>query len=70
MGTPIKDLAARILEVTGSGSALHIVPARAAEVTCFTADVTRMRDLLGLEPPADPLMYLPEMVNGKVTAHG
>jgi UDP-glucose 4-epimerase len=69
-GTPIKDLASRILDVTGSGSSLNIAPARAAEVTCFTADVTRMRDLLGLEPPADPLMYLPEMLNGKVAAHG
>jgi len=40
---------------------LRVLPARAVEVTRFVADVTRMRALLGLEPPADPLADLPAL---------
>lgn len=58
VGTPIRELATRILAVTGSRSALRVAPARAAEVRHFVADVRRMKSLLGLEPPADPLTYL------------
>lgn len=59
VGTPIRDLASRILDLTGSHSTVRVEAARAAEVTRFVADVGRMRDLLGLTPPADPLEYLP-----------
>lgn len=61
-GTPILDLAARILALTGSNSALRIGPARGAEVMQFVADVGRMRSVLGLEPPGDPLEYLYRLV--------
>ena len=62
-GTRILDLAARILELTGSRAELAIHPARGAEVVRFVADITRMRDLLGVEPPADALDGLVELVD-------
>jgi nucleoside-diphosphate-sugar epimerase len=37
---------------------LDIQSARVVEVARFTADVTRMRQELELEPPADPLFAL------------
>jgi nucleoside-diphosphate-sugar epimerase len=62
-GTPILTLAERILGLVGSSSRLDLQPARSAEVARFTAQVTRMRDLLGLEPPADPLAGLTVLVD-------
>ncbi len=67
VGTPIRALAERILAVTHSDSPLNIVPARAAEVRRFVADVSRMRDLLGIQPPADPLSHLPAVVDAPLT---
>ncbi len=61
VGTPIRALAERILAATGSRSTLTVSPARHAEVSRFVADVGRMRDLLGLAPPSDPLEYLPRL---------
>ncbi len=54
-GVSIRDLANRVLLVTGSRSRLRILPAREAEVKRFVADVTLMRDVLGVAPPEDPL---------------
>lgn len=54
-GTSLCDLARRVLAETGCSVPIEVVPARKAEVTRFRADVTRMRKLLGIEPPADPL---------------
>lgn len=61
-GTPILELAERILQLIPTGSRLDLQPARAVEVAKFTAKVDLMRELLGLEPPADPLFGLPELV--------
>lgn len=61
VGTPISELAARILRLTGSAARPRVVAARQAEVARFTADVTRMRTLLGLNPPSDPLAGLEAM---------
>jgi UDP-glucose 4-epimerase len=61
-GTAILDLARRILDLVDSDSQIALRPARNAEVVRFVADVTRMRELLGLEPPADPLHALTHMV--------
>ena len=63
-GTAILDLAQRILALVQRGSKLDMQPARSAEVVRFTADVTRMRALLGLEPAQDPLHGLAEMMEG------
>jgi nucleoside-diphosphate-sugar epimerase len=61
-GTPILNLAERILQLVPTISRLDLQPARAVEVAKFTARVDRMRALLGLEPPADPLFGLPQLV--------
>ncbi len=55
VGTPLRDLANRIARLPSREVGLRVLPARAIEVTCFIADVARMRDLLDLAPPADPL---------------
>jgi nucleoside-diphosphate-sugar epimerase len=61
-GTRILDLATRICAATHSPSAIQVVPARAVEVMQYVACVDRMRELLGLEPPSDPLARLTELV--------
>lgn len=63
VGTPIRELASRILALTGSRSALRVVPAREAEVRCFVADIRRLRALLSLTPDADPLAELPQLLS-------
>jgi UDP-glucose 4-epimerase len=57
-GVPILDLGKRILEMKHGRSQLRILPARSVEVVRFVADVGRMRSVLGVEPPADPLAAL------------
>lgn len=57
-GTPILVLAERILALSASESQLDLRPARSVEVARFTADVRLMRDMLNIEPPADPLFAL------------
>jgi UDP-glucose 4-epimerase len=57
-GTSLRRLAERIQGFPGVQSALAVRPARQAEVTRFVADVTRMRELLQIEPPEDPLAEL------------
>jgi UDP-glucose 4-epimerase len=61
-GTPILELAERILALSGSAARLDHQPARSVEVVAFTADIGRMQGLLGLEAAGDPLGYLPLMV--------
>ena len=61
VGTRILDLAARVLEVTGSRSCIARTPARELEVAKFVADVRKMR-ALGLSPETDPLQHLGELV--------
>jgi nucleoside-diphosphate-sugar epimerase len=61
-GTPILELAERIIALSGSSSRLELLPARGAEVGRFTADIHRMQERLGLQPPADPLFGLPEII--------
>lgn len=65
-GTTLLELAARVRALpeadgtpVGARVGERILPARQVEVTRFVAEVTRMRELLGLEPPADPLVELP-----------
>jgi len=55
VGTPLRDLADQIARLPSREVGLRVAPARSIEVTRFVADVARMRDLLGLAPPADPL---------------
>jgi UDP-glucose 4-epimerase len=57
-GTPILTLAERILSIARTDSQLDHQPARDVEVKQFVAQVDRMRQLLALEPPVDPLDQL------------
>lgn len=61
-GTTLQELAARIQTLAGGSVPLDVQPAREAEVTRFVADVSRMRTVLGIEPPGDPLAILSGMV--------
>jgi UDP-glucose 4-epimerase len=61
-GTRIVDLARRIARLTGGHGQLKVLPARPVEVTRFVASVDRMREILGIEPPLDPLVHLPSLV--------
>lgn len=55
-GITLVQLAARIQSLFAEmPPKVEVLPAREVEVTKFTADVTRMRSDLGLEPPQDPL---------------
>jgi nucleoside-diphosphate-sugar epimerase len=60
-GTSLMALAERVRRLPGVAIGSQILPARSAEVTRFVADVTRMREVLGLEPPSDPLEGLAAM---------
>ena len=60
-GTPLLALAERIRALAGNRVAAVVEPARDAEVVRFVADTTRMRGVLGIEPPADPLCLLPDL---------
>jgi UDP-glucose 4-epimerase len=62
VGTRILDLAERVRAVTGACVAVRKEPARDAEVVRFVAETARMRSLLGIEPPADPLEGLEELL--------
>jgi nucleoside-diphosphate-sugar epimerase len=57
-GTRIVDLARRITRLAAAHGRLNLQPARNVEVTRFIANVERMRQILNLEPPLDPLAEL------------
>lgn len=67
-GTKIVDLARRIARLTGGHGQLKVLPARPVEVTRFVASVDRMREILGIEPPLDPLCHLSSLVATPVLA--
>ncbi len=67
IGTPIAELAQRILTLSGSDSELRRLPARSIEVRRFSADPTRLQALLGLRPEPD-LAHLPAMVAAQTDA--
>lgn len=67
-GTRIIDLARRIIRLSGSRSRVSIQQARAVEVTRFVANVKRMQQMLGIEPPDDPLVYLDRLVHASIEA--
>jgi UDP-glucose 4-epimerase len=60
-GTGIEDLARRVLQLTGSRSALEFAGARKAEIDRFVADIRLAGSLLNYRPSA-PLAHLPEVV--------
>jgi UDP-glucose 4-epimerase len=64
-GTKILDVARRITHLTEGRSHVNLLPAPPtqyrAEVSRFVAKVDRMRQLLHIEPPLDPLVHLPAL---------
>jgi len=64
-GTRIIDLARRIARLTGGPRQVRLLPARPAEVVRFVANVERMQQMLGIQPPLDPLAYLPSLIAGQ-----
>lgn len=61
-GTPITDLANRIIQLTGSHSLLQIEPGRQAEVSCFIANTARAQKQFGIPCPEDPLSGLHDVI--------
>ncbi len=61
-GTTILDLARHVVSKVGSASQVRIEPQRNVEVSQFTASTERMREKLGIVPPADPLAGLPGLI--------
>jgi UDP-glucose 4-epimerase len=57
-GTALRDLAQRVVEITGSRSRIEFAPARSIETVRFVADVTLARQKVQLAVPADPLFAL------------
>ena len=69
-GTRIVDVAKRIARLVPGQPHLRLQAARPMEVTRFVANVDRMRQLLGIEPPLDPLMHLSRLVPVPVSRLG
>lgn len=62
-GSTLQDLAARVAAcLPGQGVETRLLPPRGPEVVRFVAATRRLRDVLGLEPPADPLAELPAVL--------
>ncbi len=64
-GTTVRELAQRVLGLTGSASLLDVQPARSFETSAFVAGVRRCEEVLGLRVEQDdPLSLLPQMAAG------
>jgi nucleoside-diphosphate-sugar epimerase len=64
VGIGLCELAARVQSMAGPNVGLRILPGREVEVTRYVADVSRMRSLLGVNPPVDPLSDLEGLWDG------
>ncbi|MCC6386621.1 MAG: SDR family NAD(P)-dependent oxidoreductase [Dehalococcoidia bacterium] len=67
-GTTLLGLAARVRALYPRCPSVEIRPARSAEVVRFVADVGRMREVLGIEPPDDPLAGLADLAAKQANA--
>jgi len=65
-GTRIVDLARRIARLAECQPKIQFEPARPMEVTRLIANVERMREILLIDPPLDPLANLTELVPAPV----
>lgn len=63
-GTTILELARKVLDLVPSTSRCVFQPSRSIEVNKFVADVSHAKQVLGLNPPDQPLEYLAELVHG------
>jgi UDP-glucose 4-epimerase len=60
--TSLKTLAQRIVDLVGNNVPIHIAPPRGPEVERFQAGLVRASAYFGLEPKADPLDHLHEVL--------
>ena len=67
-GVTLQRLAERIAACADSQVEIRIDPARSIETTRFVADVTRMRQKLGINPGPDALAWLPMLQGETVQA--
>jgi UDP-glucose 4-epimerase len=65
VGIPLPELAQRIIAMTGGHSTVRRLPSRSPEVVRFVADVSRMREVLGVTPDEDPLAGLATMLESQ-----
>jgi UDP-glucose 4-epimerase len=65
-GTRIIDLARRIARLAECQPKIQFEPARPMEVTRMIANVERMREILLIDPPLDPLANLTELLPAPV----
>jgi nucleoside-diphosphate-sugar epimerase len=56
--TTLRELATRVLADVRADAGIEIRPPRAIEVTRFVADTTRLKNVLGVSSPEDPLAGL------------
>jgi len=61
-GTRILDLARRVARLAECQPKIQLEPARPMEVTRLIANVERMREILLIDPPLDPLANLTELL--------
>jgi UDP-glucose 4-epimerase len=67
-GLRLRDVARRVAQLAGSRMPLLELPARGRGARRFIANVDRMRHLLELEPPLDPLAFLPALFDTQPAA--
>ncbi len=60
-GTRMIDVAKRIGDFMGREPTLTLQPIQPGEVTRFVPSIDRMRHILGIEPPSDPLARLADL---------
>jgi UDP-glucose 4-epimerase len=61
-GTKVRDLARRIVGLSGSAAHIRTEPQRPNEVSRFVGETDRMTQLLGVTPATDPLSHLATMM--------
>jgi UDP-glucose 4-epimerase len=62
MSTSVRSLAQRIADLVGGSMTIRLAPPRGPEVEHYQADLTRAGQYFGLQPKADPLEHLPEVL--------
>jgi UDP-glucose 4-epimerase len=67
-GTRIHDVARLIRRLAGSQGQIKLLPAQPIEITRFIGSVERMREVLKLEPPLDPLAHLASLLPSPAVA--
>jgi UDP-glucose 4-epimerase len=69
-GTSLGDAARRVARVASSRAQIKLMPPRALQVTRFVANVERMRHLLRVEPPLDPLVHVTRFLAAAMATAG